>query len=320
MIAAYRLIRHPGGCGSASKRGGWPADGDEVACPSPTDRSSLVRIGLARTIGPRPKDVSLLQRAPVSIRHPLVGSTVKLIRMAPGLVAVGGLLVLAARGSDGRKPNANDGVPIQAADSARGSRAHPQAVDPVAGDASLAAPTTAPVGDPTAHAPALAEVRRELKIVQELNTLSTGQGFVFPIEPRSIVAPPSSWSPDQGVDISTSAGACGARAVLVAVTNGVIVQEGVSGFGPTTPVLRVTGGALDGRYIYYGHSQSALVPVGTAVRAGQPIAEIGCGIVGISTGPHLEIGISVTGGPSCCPGFGQTAPALENLLQRLWGR
>ncbi|MHB8659399.1 MAG: M23 family metallopeptidase [Solirubrobacteraceae bacterium] len=198
-------------------------------------------------------------------------------------------------------------------------RAHPQAVNPVAGEDAPSPAAAMPVGDPTAHAPSLDQVRRELKIVQELNSLGAGQGFVFPITPRAVVEPPGTWSPDQGVDISTVGGACGGAAVLVAVTNGVIIQEGVSGFGPATPVLRVTGGPLDGRYIYYGHSQSALVPVGTLVRAGQPIAEIGCGIVGISTGPHLEIGISVKNGPTCCPGNGQTAPAMESLLQRLWG-
>jgi peptidoglycan hydrolase-like protein with peptidoglycan-binding domain len=90
---------------------------------------------------------------------------------------------------------------------------------------------------------------------------------------------------DQGVDYAAPGGT-----PEYAMGDGVIIGEGISGFGPNAPILKITSGPLTGLEVYYGHAGSDLVRVGQHVKAGQQITQVGYGIVGISTGPHLEIG------------------------------
>src|SRR5262249_11458698 len=134
-------------------------------------------------------------------------------------------------------------------------------------------------------------------------------GWVFPLFPLSRVAPSGRWTLDQGGDLGGAANQCGPRLRELAGAGGTSGHQGLQGFGPAGPVLLLDGGPDAGRYVYYGHAAPALVPVGTHVLAGQPIAEVGCGHVGLSEAPHLEIGIFPAGAtnPLAMPGFGQTS-------------
>lgn len=113
--------------------------------------------------------------------------------------------------------------------------------------------------------------------------------FFFPLGKGA--APRSQWTLDQGVDIAAPA-----HTPLLAVGDGTIVRHGITGFGDWAPVLKLADGS---GYVYYGHAGPGnLIKDGTKVKGGQVIGEVGAGRVGISTGPHLEIGFAdVRGNP-----------------------
>ncbi|MGB9182761.1 MAG: peptidoglycan DD-metalloendopeptidase family protein [Solirubrobacteraceae bacterium] len=142
-------------------------------------------------------------------------------------------------------------------------------------------------------------------------TPSSSGGFTFPMS-KGAAVPPGSWSLDDGVDIAAPGGT-----PLLAVCSGTIVLHGIGGFGPSAPVIHCDGSLAGYSYVYYGHAGPGnWVGVGTHVSQGQVISEVGSGIVGISTGPHLELGFADSSGSPIGPG---SAGAMASLLHSAYG-
>ena len=143
--------------------------------------------------------------------------------------------------------------------------------------------------------------------------VSSGGGFTFPL-PKGAASPPGTWSLDQGVDISAPG-----NTPELAVCSGTIVLHGIGGFGPWAPVLHCDSPLSGGSYVYYGHAGPAnQLPIGSHVGAGQVMSSVGPGIVGISTGPHVEIGFCDSSGTPVGGGTPSTDDgAAAELLRRL---
>jgi murein DD-endopeptidase MepM/ murein hydrolase activator NlpD len=137
--------------------------------------------------------------------------------------------------------------------------------------------------------------------------VSGSGGFVFPL-PKGSVVGPGSWTPDDGVDMAAPG-----DTPEYAVCSGTIVLHGIGGFGPSAPVIHCDSPLAGYSYVYYGHAGPLYqLAVGTHVSAGQVMSSIGPGIVGISTGPHIEIGFCDSSGTPIGPG---SAGAMMSLLQ-----
>ncbi|MGI8711772.1 MAG: murein hydrolase activator EnvC family protein [Solirubrobacteraceae bacterium] len=142
-------------------------------------------------------------------------------------------------------------------------------------------------------------------------TAPSSGGFTFPM-PKADASPVGTWSLDDGVDISAPGGT-----PELAVCSGTVVLHGIGGFGPSAPVIHCDSPLAGFDYVYYGHAGPGnWTPIGTHVSQGQVISEVGDGIVGISTGPHLELGFADSSGSPVGP---SSAPQMMSLLRAAYG-
>ena len=168
--------------------------------------------------------------------------------------------------------------------------------------AAQARSTPAPAAPASAAAPAPAPPPAPAS-----SSSASSGGFTFPL-PAASVTPPSTWTLDDGVDMAAPGGT-----PEYAVCSGTIVLHGIGGFGPWAPVLHCDSPVGGYSYVYYGHAGPAnQLPVGTHVAAGQVMSEIGPGIVGLSSGPHIEIGFCDASGTPLGPGTASTMMSLLN--------
>jgi murein DD-endopeptidase MepM/ murein hydrolase activator NlpD len=134
-----------------------------------------------------------------------------------------------------------------------------------------------------------------------------GTSIPFPL-PAGSAAPPATWSLGEGVSIAAPAGT-----PELAVCSGTIVLHGIGGLGPSAPVLRCDQALSGHTYVYYGFAgPERLAAIGANVTRGQPLARVGDGTIGTSSGPHLEIGFADASG---APLGSDTAHGMLTLLR-----
>jgi murein DD-endopeptidase MepM/ murein hydrolase activator NlpD len=136
---------------------------------------------------------------------------------------------------------------------------------------------------------------------------AAGTSIPFPL-PAGSAAPPATWSLGEGVSVAAPAGT-----PELAVCSGTIVLHGIGGLGPSAPVLRCDQPLLSHTYVYYGFAgPDRLAAIGANVTRGQPLARVGDGTIGTSSGPHLEIGFADASGAPLGSG---TAHGMLTLLR-----
>jgi hypothetical protein len=224
-------------------------------------------------------------------------------RIAAALAALTLAFLAAGCGSAGSSRHGSAAVARPAATSTDGiPLAHPQVVEPTAGVAAGTGSGPTPVGDPSAHAPALGTVRRELKL-ELVAAHATSAGYIDPLQFVSV------WErTDQGVDAVMPVGA----PILAPGTVKILAVIPDWYAGQPLLYFELLSGQYAGRVQYVAEEITDLARPGSILTQGQPIARFarsGTGIeYGWSTPNGTTLAVATTGYEE-----GQVTPAGQAM-------
>ena len=184
-------------------------------------------------------------------------------------------------------------------------KAHPHVVQPTAGQSAEVTPLD-PVGDTTAHAPPLRQIKHELHL-QLVAAPITNDTYVNPLQFVTL------WErTDQGVDAQMPVGA----PILAPGTVKILAIEPNWYAGQPLVYFELLDGPDAGRVQYVAEQITDIARAGTFVQRGQPVARYA------STGTAIEYGWSTPNGITLAratTGYeeGQVTPAGRSMRQWL---
>jgi hypothetical protein len=181
-------------------------------------------------------------------------------------------------------------------------QAHPQAIEPAAGQQAAAVTPSDPVGDVNAHAPPLSQVKKQLRL-QLIAAPVTNATYINPLHYVSV------WErTDQGVDAQLPVGA----PILAPCTVKILAIIPDWYAGQPLVYFELLDGPDAGKVQYVAEQITKIAPAGTILQQGQPIARFA------ASGTAIEFGWSTLNGVTLAratTGYeeGQVTPAGRNI-------
>ncbi len=180
----------------------------------------------------------------------------------------------------------------QSAPSTPAYHAHPQAVEPTAGQQSAVMTPTDPVGDPHAHAPPITDIRRELKL-ELVAARATNSTYLNPLY---YVTCCGHWErTDQGIDATMPVGA----PILAPSEIKILAIEPDWYAGQPLVYWELLQGPDAGKVQYVAEEITGIAPPGSILQQRQTIARFapsGTGIeFGWSTPSGVTLAVATTG-------------------------